>query len=105
MTETSTRITLNHPFKIGQGDHRQAAALARDSHRSGEISVRGEMVAGSTWQLDRIQQHNDPWPATGAIVPRDDEGQLRFVGRNSEIICTPAGLNASRRSLPEPSFQ
>jgi long-chain acyl-CoA synthetase len=100
MTETSALITLNHPFKIGQGTIGKPLP-GREIRISpdGEISVRGEMVAASTWQQGRIQHRDDPWLATGDLVSRDDEGQLRFVGRKSETIVTSAGLNIHPEDL------
>jgi long-chain acyl-CoA synthetase len=94
MTETTALITLNHPFKIGKGTigkplpDRQIR-IADD----GEISVRGEMVATSIWQKGTMKQLTDPWLATGDIVSIDDAGQLHFLGRKSEVIVTPSGLN------------
>ncbi|HEX7158610.1 MAG TPA: AMP-binding protein, partial [Edaphobacter sp.] len=100
MTETSALITLNHPFKIGQGTiGKPLPGRAIRISPDGEISVRGEMVAASTWQRGRIQQRDDPWLATGDLVSRDDEGQLRFVGRKSETIVTSAGLNIHPEDL------
>lgn len=100
MTETTALITLNHPFKIGQGT--VGKPLPGREVRigpDGEVSVRGEMVATSTWQRGTIHQRTDPWLATGDLASLDKEGQLRFVGRKSETIVTPAGLNIHPEDL------
>ncbi|MCL2660902.1 MAG: AMP-binding protein [Acidobacteriaceae bacterium] len=94
MTETSALITLNHPFKIGRGTlgkplPGREIRIADD----GEISVRGEMVATSTWQHGHVEQRKDSWLATGDLVSSDSDGQIHFAGRKSEVIVTSAGLN------------
>ena len=94
MTETAALITLNHPFHIGRGTI--GKPLPGREIRigvDGEIQVRGEMVASGRWRNRRIESSADPWLATGDLVEQDQEGQLRFLGRKSEIIVTPAGLN------------
>ena len=94
MTETTALITLNHPFKIGKGTiGKPLPGRELRIGPDGEVSVRGEMVSTSTWQGGRLQRRDDPWLSTGDLAAVDDEGQLRFVGRKSEIIVTPAGLN------------
>jgi long-chain acyl-CoA synthetase len=94
MTETAALITLNHPFKISRGSIGKALP-GRDVRigPEGEISVRGEMVSTSTWQQGRVIEREDPWLATGDLATTDDEGNLRFVGRKSEVIVNPSGLN------------
>jgi long-chain acyl-CoA synthetase len=94
MTETAALITLNHPFKISRGSIGKALP-GRDVRigPEGEISVRGEMVSTATWQQGRVVQREDPWLATGDLATRDEDGNLRFVGRRSEVIVNPSGLN------------
>ncbi len=36
---------------------------------------------------------SEPWLATGDLIEQDCDGQLHFLGRKSETIVTPAGLN------------
>ena len=94
MTETTALITLNHPFKIARGTiGKPLPGREIRIGSDGEISVRGEMVAASTWQHGRMETRSDPWLATGDLVAQDQEGQLQFVGRKSEVIVTSAGLN------------
>ena len=94
MTETSALITLNHPFKPGKGTIGKVLP-GRDVRITdeGEILVRGDMVSQSTWQQGRMRQNEDEWLATGDLAQRDEQGQLRFVGRKSQVIVTPSGLN------------
>jgi long-chain acyl-CoA synthetase len=94
MTETAALITLNHPFHIGRGTigkplPGREIRIAQD----GEVLVRGEMVATTQWRNGEMQKRPDPWLPTGDLVEQDKEGQLRFLGRKSEIIVTAAGLN------------
>ncbi len=94
MTETTALITLNHPFKIAPGTiGKPLPGREIRIGADGEISVRGEMVAVSTWQHGRMETRSDPWLATGDLVAQDQQGQLQFVGRKSEVIVTSAGLN------------
>ncbi len=94
MTETSALITLNHPFRTGQGTIGKPLPGREIRIRDdGEILVRGDMVSSATWQGGRLRQRSDPWLATGDLVTQDETGQLRFVGRKSEVIVTSAGLN------------
>lgn len=94
MTETAALITLNHPFHIGRGTiGKPLPGREIRIGGDGEIQVRGEMVASNRWRNGRIEENADPWLATGDLVEQDQEGQLRFLGRKSEIIVTPAGLN------------
>ena len=94
MTETSALITLNHPFKPGRGTIGKVLP-GRDVRITdeGEILVRGDMVSGATWQQGSLQTNESEWLATGDLAQRDDQGQLRFVGRRSQTIVTPSGLN------------
>ncbi len=94
MTETSALITLNHPFKPGKGTIGKILP-GRDVRITGEgeILVRGDMVSQATWQHGALRKTDSEWLATGDLAQRDEEGQLRFVGRKSQVIVTPSGLN------------
>jgi long-chain acyl-CoA synthetase len=94
MTETSAIITLNHPFNPGQGTIGKVLP-GREVRITddGEILVRGDMVSQASWQHGALQQNDSEWLATGDLAQRDEEGQLRFVGRKSQVIVTPSGLN------------
>ena len=94
MTETSALITLNHPFKVGKGTIGKVLP-GRDVEirDDGEIVVRGDMVSTLTWRNGAMQESDSPWLATGDLARKDEEGQLHFLGRKSQVIVTPAGLN------------
>ncbi len=94
MTETTALITLNHPFKIGKGTIGKALP-GREVRISdeGEILVRGDMVSTSTWQHGGMTQASRDWLATGDLARSDEEGQLQFLGRKSQVIVTSSGLN------------
>jgi long-chain acyl-CoA synthetase len=94
MTETAALITLNHPFKIGKGTIGKVMPGREVEIRDdGEIVVRGDMISTATWRNGEMQQADSPWLATGDLVRKDEEGQLHFLGRKSQVIVTPAGLN------------
>jgi long-chain acyl-CoA synthetase len=94
MTETAALITLNHPFKIGKGTIGKVLP-GRDVEirDDGEIVVRGDMVSTATWRNGAMQQSDSRWLETGDLVHKDEQGQLHFLGRKSQVIVTPAGLN------------
>lgn len=94
MTETAALISLNHPFKIGKGTIGKVLP-GRDVEirDDGEIVVRGDMVSTSTWQNGALRQSDSPWLATGDLARKDEEGRLHFLGRKSQVIVTPTGLN------------
>jgi long-chain acyl-CoA synthetase len=94
MTETSAVVTLNHPFKTGQGTiGRVLPGREVRITDEGEILVRGDVVSRATWQHGALKQNESEWLATGDLAQSDEEGQLRFVGRKSQVIVTPSGLN------------
>lgn len=94
MTETAALISLNHPFKIGKGTIGKVLP-GRDVEirDDGEIVVRGDMVSTATWRNGAMQEAESPWLATGDLARKDEEGRLHFMGRKSQVIVTPAGLN------------
>ena len=94
MTETTALITLNHPFHVARGTigkpmPGREVKLAPD----GEVLVRGDVISGATWKGGELQPRQDEWLATGDLAERQDSGELRFLGRKSEVIVTAAGLN------------
>jgi long-chain acyl-CoA synthetase len=94
MTETTALITLNHPFHVAQGTIGKPVAgrevkLAAD----GEVLVRGAVVSSATWEDGAMRPREDEWLATGDIAERQESGELRFLGRKSEVIVTAAGVN------------
>jgi len=94
MTETAALITLNHPFHIARGTiGKPLPGREVRIGEDGEVMVRGAMVASSRWQNGAIRTLDTPWLATGDLVQQESGGEMRFVGRKSEVIVTAAGLN------------
>jgi len=94
MTETTALITLNHPFHVAQGTigkplRGREVKLGPD----GEVLVRGAVVSGATWEDGAMRPRKEEWLATGDLAEREESGQLKFLGRKSEVIVTAAGVN------------
>ncbi|MFZ0436915.1 MAG: AMP-binding protein, partial [Candidatus Sulfotelmatobacter sp.] len=100
LTETTSLISVNHPFKLGKGSIGKVlpgreVKLAED----GEILIRGGGVAAGYW--DKSGQgraagevtDKEGWYRTGDVGALDDAGNLYFKGRKKEVIVTPGGLN------------
>jgi long-chain acyl-CoA synthetase len=100
MTETTALITLNHPFHVARGTIGRPLP-GRDVKISpdGEVLVRGPMISNSTWQQGGIHTQESPWLATGDIAEAAPTGELRFLGRKSEVIVTSAGINIHPEDL------
>ena len=94
MTETTALVSLNHPFKLARGTVGQVlpGRQVRLSEQ-GEVLVRGETVATTTWYDGKLQTADSEWLATGDLAEMDGDGNLRFRGRLKEVIVTSAGLN------------
>jgi long-chain acyl-CoA synthetase len=98
LTETTSLISLNHPFHTSRGSIGKVLPgreikLADD----GEILVRGSGVASGYWNGQKLQpvtSENDAgWYRTGDLGALDAQGNLFFKGRKKEVIVTPAGMN------------
>jgi len=96
LTETTSLISVNHPFKLGKGSIGKVLPgreikLAED----GEILIRGGGVAAGYWGAGESKgvAAEDGWYRTGDVGALDDAGNLYFRGRKKEVIVTPAGLN------------
>lgn len=94
MTETTALITLNHPFHVARGTiGKPLAGREVKLGPDGEVWVRGAMISGATWSGGQMRVRDSDWLATGDIAVRESSGELKFVGRKSEVIVTAAGLN------------
>ncbi len=94
MTETTALITLNHPFHVAKGTiGKPMAGREVKLGPDGEVLVRGPMISSATWVGGALRPREDEWLATGDIAERQESGDLRFLGRKSEVIVTSAGLN------------
>ena len=96
LTETTSLISVNHPFKLGKGSIGKVlpgreVKLADD----GEILVRGGGVASGYWDGQGAHRVADEqgWYRTGDIGALDAAGNLYFKGRKKEVIVTPGGTN------------
>ena len=106
LTETTSLISVNHPFKLGKGSIGKVlpgreVKLAED----GEILIRGGGVAAGYWGAGQSATaagevadtgevtDKDGWYRTGDVGALDEAGNLYFKGRKKEVIVTPAGLN------------
>ncbi len=96
LTETTSLISVNHPFRLGKSSIGKVLPgreikLADD----GEILIRGDGVATGYWGGGQSQgvADKDGWYRTGDVGALDDAGNLYFKGRKKEVIVTPAGLN------------
>jgi long-chain acyl-CoA synthetase len=98
LTETTSLISLNHPFHTSRGSIGKVLPgreinLADD----GEILVRGSGVASGYWDGRELQPVTRPedegWYRTGDLGALDEQGNLFFKGRKKEVIVTPAGMN------------
>ncbi len=96
LTETTSLISVNHPFKLGKGSIGKVlpgreVKLAED----GEILIRGGGVASGYWGAEHAKGVADEqgWYRTGDVGALDEAGNLYFKGRKKEVIVTPAGLN------------
>ncbi len=100
MTETSALITLNHPFHVARGTIGKPLP-GRDVKLGpdGEVLVRGPMISGGSWSGGAYEPRRDEWLATGDLAETQPSGELRFVGRKSEVIVTTAGVNLHPEDL------
>ncbi len=96
LTETTSLISVNHPFRVGKGSIGKILAgrevkLGAD----GEILVRGGGVASGYWSGEKLRPMSDEegWYGTGDIGELDAQGNLYFKGRKKDVIVTPAGMN------------
>ena len=102
LTETTSVISVNHPFKVGHGSigkvlEGREVKLAPD----GEILVRGSGVASGYWSAGGLRSvaSGEGWYHTGDIGQLDSEGNLFFKGRKKDVIVTPAGMNVYPEDL------
>ena len=110
LTETTSLISVNHPFRLGKGSIGKVlpgreVKLAED----GEILVRGGGVTSGYWDKnggnnsktvgDERVSDTQGWYRTGDIGALDDAGNLYFKGRKKEVIVTPGGTNVYPEDL------
>ncbi len=100
MTETTALITLNHPFHVKRGTlGKPLPGRETKITPEGELLVRGPMISTATWSHGRLQERPDTWLSTGDMVATQPTGELRFLGRASEVIVTANGINLHPEDL------
>jgi long-chain acyl-CoA synthetase len=96
MTETTSLISLNHPFRSTRGSIGKVfPGMEVRVDENGEILVRGENIARAYQQGGQILPVVEPdgWFRTGDVAEKDENGRLYFKGRKKNVIVTPAGMN------------
>ena len=96
MTETTSLISLNHPFRSARGSLGKVfPGTEMRVGEDGEILVRGESIATAYRQSGQVLStaESDGWFRTGDIAERDESGRLYFKGRKKDVIVTSAGMN------------
>jgi long-chain acyl-CoA synthetase len=102
LTETTSLVSLNHPFRLGKGSiGKTLPGLEVKLADDGEILVRGENVASGYWKDAGVTSvlDADGWFHTGDLGERDASGNLYFKGRQKNVIVTPEGLNVFPQDL------
>jgi long-chain acyl-CoA synthetase len=100
MTETTALITLNHPFHVARGTiGKPLPGREVKIGPDGEVLVRGPMISTATWQGGQLRRRADEWLSTGDIAETQETGELKFLGRKSEVIVTGAGVNIHPEDL------
>ncbi len=100
MTETTALITLNHPFHVASGTiGKPLPGREVKIGPDGEVLVRGAMISTATWSGGQLREREDEWLATGDLAEAQSTGELRFLGRKSEVIVTAAGVNIHPEDL------
>ncbi len=102
LTETTSLISVNHPFRLGKRSIGKVLAgrevkLAPD----GEILVSGGGVAAGYINGGDLHPvtREDGWYRTGDVGELDAEGNLYFKGRKKDVIVTSAGMNVYPEDL------
>ncbi|NDQ58353.1 MAG: AMP-binding protein [Acidipila sp.] len=104
LTETTSLISVNHPFRLGKGSiGKVLPGREMKLDPNGEILVRGENVASGYWQGGRLETvertGDDNWFRTGDVGQLDAGGNLYFKGRQKNVIVTPEGMNVYPEDL------
>jgi long-chain acyl-CoA synthetase len=95
LTETTSLVSVNHPFRLGKGSiGKVLPGREIKLDENGEILVRGESIAAGYWEGQQLRPAGEAeWFHTGDVGELDTEGNLYFKGRKKNVIVTPAGMN------------
>src|SRR5579863_3243938 len=104
LTETTSLISVNHPFRVGRGSiGKVLPGRELKLGEDGEILVRGENVAAGYWEDKEVlaagKGADAGWFRTGDLGALDSEGNLYFKGRKKNVIVTAAGMNVYPEDL------
>ncbi len=105
LTETTSLVSVNHPFRIGRGSiGKVLPGRSVKLDENGEILVRGKNIAAGYWQgaeiLAAAENGEDAgWFHTGDLGALDANGNLYFKGRKKNVIVTAAGMNVYPEDL------
>lgn len=107
LTETTSLVSVNHPFRIGRGSiGKVLKGREVKVDETGEILVRGENVAAGYWEDGKAPEAtvakncaDAGWFHTGDLGRLDAEGNLYFQGRKKNVIVTAAGMNVYPEDL------
>ncbi len=102
LTETTSLISVNHPFKLSRGSIGRVLPgreLKLDSN--GEILVKGDNIAAGYYQSRKMEpvSGHEGWFHTGDMGEVDAEGNLYFKGRKKSVIVTPEGMKVYPEDL------
>ncbi|MDM7996913.1 MAG: AMP-binding protein [Acidobacteriota bacterium] len=104
LTETTSMISINHPFRLGKGSIGKILP-GREVRLSseGEILVRGESIAKSYYQGQEVApvSGDEGWFHTGDLGALDKDGNLYFKGRLKNVIVTTEGMNIYPEDLED----
>jgi len=102
MTETTSLISLNHPFRTGRGSIGKAfPGMEIKVDENGEVLVRGESIATNyrRGQATEALANADGWFHTGDLAEIRPDGNFYFKGRRKSVIVTPAGMKVYPEDL------
>jgi long-chain acyl-CoA synthetase len=102
LTETTSTVSVNHPFRPTKGSIGKAMpGLELKLSDTGEILVRGENVSPGYWKDGGVApvRDADGWFHTGDVGERDADGNLFFKSRSKNVIVTPEGLKVYPEDL------
>jgi long-chain acyl-CoA synthetase len=104
MTETTSLVSVNHPFGVGHGSiGKVLPGREMKLDENGEILVRGGSIATAYWQNGELKPiaGEDGWLRTGDLGVLDQNGNLYFKGRRKNVIVTPEGMNVYPQDLED----
>ncbi len=96
LTETTSLISVNHPFKLGEGSiGKVLPGREIKLAPNGEILVRGDSIASAYFKDRELQavSGEEGWFHTGDRGEIDANGNLYFRGREKNVIVTAEGMN------------